>query len=120
MDLYEPSEVHQRITTLSSKSHNHQVSTPTLQKYLRIKARQFGIPVPKKAKENIALHVPCHLVLEPLYFGILPHTLIPTIFFMIPVIYIAIYHITPPILREFQALANKANAELAQKRKRKE
>lgn len=119
MDLYEPSEVLQRLATLS-KSHKHQVSTPTLQKYLRIKARQFGIPIPQKAKENVALRVPCHLVLEPLYFGVLPHTLIPTILFMIPVIYIAIYHITPPILREFQALANKANAELVQKRKRKE
>ncbi|KAK0185231.1 hypothetical protein F5146DRAFT_1166817 [Armillaria mellea] len=61
---------------------------PTRLKYARIRLVDTGVVTPGISVDRPAT-VPFIVVLEPLYFGILPATVVPTLYFLIPVVLLA-------------------------------
>ncbi|PBK93440.1 hypothetical protein ARMGADRAFT_992133 [Armillaria gallica] len=61
---------------------------PTRLKYARIRLVDTGVLTPGISVDRPAA-VPFTVVLEPLYFGILPASVVPTLYFLIPVVLLA-------------------------------
>lgn len=94
----------------------HASVTPpsTRRRYARIRAINTGVLTPSPLRPTGATNtsgsiVPFILILEPLYLGILPASVAPTIFFLIPVVALAVLAIPKAntLLSEFASLARK-------------
>ncbi|KAK0209257.1 hypothetical protein DFS33DRAFT_520428 [Desarmillaria ectypa] len=61
---------------------------PTRLKYARIRLVDTGVVAPGMSVDRPAA-VPFTVVLEPLYFGVLPASVLPTLYFLIPIVLLA-------------------------------
>ncbi|TCD62201.1 hypothetical protein EIP91_007234 [Steccherinum ochraceum] len=94
---------------------NH--TTSTRRQYARIRLVDTGVPTPPVIDASVQA-VPFTLLLEPLYFGVLPKSVIPIISFMIPVILVAIFLIAPLINKYLAAVAAQARVDVAGRREK--
>jgi hypothetical protein len=78
-----------------SQSTQH-VSRKTRRQYARIRLADTGVRVPALANTT-AEAVPFMIILEPLYFTILPASVVPTLLFLIPVVLTASIFVFPRI-----------------------
>lgn len=68
----------------------------TRRQYARIRVVEAGVRVPS-ADKNVPRDVPFNVILEPLYYGILPASVAPVLFFLIPVGALALLVVAPRI-----------------------
>ncbi|KAH7924473.1 hypothetical protein BV22DRAFT_1066690 [Leucogyrophana mollusca] len=92
------------------------LSTTTRQKYARIRVVDAGVLTPGphlKSPEFAVEPVPFILILEQLYLGILPASLLPTVCFLVPVLLAAAMTV-PYITRYLDGFVRQAREELGQ------
>lgn len=97
--------------------HKTRLTTKTRKKYARIRAVDTGVLTPTLNSHTSGKNpvqaplVPFILLLEPLYFGVLPSTVVPVLAYIVFVIIVACMSV-PILNRYFRQIALKANEEL--------
>ena len=90
----------------------------TRTKYARIRVVDAGVPTPQihpgLSNLVVAGPVPFILILEQLYWGVLPASLLPTICFLVPVLLAAAMTI-PPIVAYLDPFVRQAREDLKSK-----
>ncbi|KAH9830460.1 uncharacterized protein C8Q71DRAFT_366915 [Rhodofomes roseus] len=87
--------------------------------YARIRVVDAGVRVPTAdgSRERVTPEpVPFIVILEPLYFGMLPASVAPTVAFLVIVIIIAAFGIVPPVQRYLGRVADEVRQETASSR----
>ena len=79
-------------------------------RYARIRVVDIGVR-PPSAKPSEPEPIPFILVLEPLYLGVLPATVLPTIMFLVPLVFFAGLAV-PSVYRYLSRIAEKSREEL--------
>jgi hypothetical protein len=92
MRIYDPASLH-----AISEIHQPTLSHTTRRKYARIRLSFAGVLTPPAS--SVVDDVPFILALEPLYFGVLPQSVIPTICAIFSVIILGI-----PVAMKFNAM----------------
>jgi hypothetical protein len=90
IELYNPQALSARLSQLdtpSSSGSDPSAPLTTRLKYARIRLVDIGVLT--SPRKHHPIPVPFNLILEPLYFGILPASVIPILLFLIPVIILA-------------------------------
>lgn len=64
--------------------------------------------------------VPFNILLEPLYFGVLPESVIPILLFLVPLVLICAFVVTPMANSYFSGVVKEINKELVMRRGGKE
>ncbi|KDQ62931.1 hypothetical protein JAAARDRAFT_28899 [Jaapia argillacea MUCL 33604] len=108
--IFSPSELHNEISTPSSM-YNSTLKIPgspsmTRRKYARIRLSHTGVSIGSPQPPPVTFNV----ILEPLYFQVLPASVIPILSFLVPLVVIGIVS-TFPINRFFRGLAESARSE---------
>ncbi|KAF4573552.1 hypothetical protein EYR36_008070 [Pleurotus pulmonarius] len=92
--------------------------SPARARYARVRAVSTGVFTPKSpssASSKQRTSVPFALILEPLYFGVLPISLASTLLLMVPVVASAII-LVPRIIAHFEGIVSGARREHSAKR----
>ncbi|KAI0094990.1 hypothetical protein BDY19DRAFT_915772 [Irpex rosettiformis] len=85
-------------------------SRKTRRQYVRIRFVDTGVRVP--SKRNITVEAtPFMILLEPLYFTVLPALVVPTLLFLLPVVLVASFVIAPRIHSCLRAIAEDVRLE---------
>ncbi|KAJ7103088.1 hypothetical protein B0H15DRAFT_810873 [Mycena belliarum] len=93
----------------------HEKSVETHTKYARIRAVDTGVRTPPFNITEEAAPVAFVLVLEPLYGGVLPATVVPLLLFAVPVLALASMVLLPRVQKHVDELVVEARKELAGK-----
>jgi hypothetical protein len=91
IQVYDPETLLVRFNA-SVVLNNSEIVSTTRRKYARIRLVDTGIRTPLPHNQHKIIEsapVPFIVILEPLYFGVLPATVIPTLFFLVPVLAVA-------------------------------
>lgn len=113
MQIYNPGDIAARFAELQ------QVDTTlrgakTRRKYARIRVVDAGVPTPAQGSDTISSNsiplVPVIVILEPLYFGVLPVSVTPVLGFICLVL-LAASIAAPKITQYLQELATQAREE---------
>ncbi|KAG7451813.1 uncharacterized protein BT62DRAFT_880984 [Guyanagaster necrorhizus] len=83
---------------------------PTRLKYARIRLVDTGVLTPGKSVDR-STPIPFTVVLEPLYFGVLPASVVPILYFLVPVVLLAALTL-PWINAYLESVALKARREI--------
>ena len=89
--------------------------------YARVRVVDAGVrtPTADDSHEHATLEpISFIIVLEPLYFGVLPASVLPTVTFLAVVIIIAAYWVVPPAQRYLGVVADEVRKEVVVKRAR--
>ncbi|KAI0964556.1 hypothetical protein AcW1_001348 [Taiwanofungus camphoratus] len=90
----------------------------TRRQFARIRVVDTGVRTPAVVasalypQANAVEPVPFNLLLEPLYFGVLPASVAPIVLFLIPVILFAGLVLAPFVNRHLRAIAQEARSEI--------
>ena len=87
--------------------------------YARVRVVDAGVrtPTADDSHEHATLEpISFIIVLEPLYFGVLPASVLPTVTFLAVVIIIAAYWVVPPAQRYLGVVADEVRKEVVVKR----
>ncbi|CAL1694848.1 unnamed protein product [Somion occarium] len=84
--------------------------TATRRQHARIRAVDTGLRAPSRQKEDVK-PIPFILLLEPLYFGVLPKSVIPIVLFLVPVVLCATLVAAPFVNKFIARIAAEARLE---------
>ena len=110
MKIFDPAGI-----SLSIPASPHQQPQKTRRKYARIQLVFTGVLTPRTRPpppEAITRIIPIFLKLEPLYFGVLPESVVPVIWLMIPVVIIGAVAASKAN-KYFQSVVEEAKKEVA-------
>lgn len=82
----------------------------TRRKYVRIRLVDTGIRAPHKRNMTVEA-TPFMITLEPLYFTVLPSSVIPTLLFLLPVVLVASFYVVPRTHSYLQGIAEDIRSE---------
>ena len=94
------------------------VTVKTRRQYARIRAVDTGV-LPSTSSQRDPQPVPFILVLEPLYLGVLPASIVPVLGLLLPVILVAAFFIALRVHDHISQVAQDVEAEEARLRKEK-
>lgn len=86
--------------------------TFTRRKYARIRLVDTGVRTPTRNPAAKRAPVPFTVILEPLHFGVLPSSVVPTLLCLLPVVACAALMVAP-INRYLERIAAKAREEIS-------
>lgn len=78
--------------------------------YARIRAVTTGLRRPSPDQDRID-PIQYILLLEPLYLGVLPASIVPILLFLVPVVLLAAFAVAPRVNRSIERVAAEARAE---------
>ncbi|THH15113.1 hypothetical protein EW146_g5310 [Bondarzewia mesenterica] len=116
IQLYKPHELlsYLNISTaplLHAETVSPLSSAQTRRRFARIRLVDTGVRAPNSASASAPALVPFVVILEPLYFNVLPASLSPVLVFLAVVAGIAVL-IVPSTIRVFERLAERAKVEM--------
>ncbi|KII94249.1 hypothetical protein PLICRDRAFT_50230 [Plicaturopsis crispa FD-325 SS-3] len=123
LQVYSPEELWNRLNGSSVKTasqHGENAalgSSPTRRKYARIRAVDIGVLTPSSTPSPPVGRVPFIILLEPLYLGILPASVLPTLLFLVPLALLAGLGV-PWIYAYLERVADRAISEMERDRVR--
>ncbi|KAG6874364.1 hypothetical protein C0995_015100 [Termitomyces sp. Mi166 len=96
-------------------THTQSSASHTRLRYARIRLVDIGVLTPSHAaspKPASSIPIPFILILEPLYLGVLPPSVVPVLAYIFIVFMIACV-IVPPLIRYLEGIASQARTELS-------
>ena len=108
MEVFSPREA---LAVLGQAHPDRELSQPpsatarsTRRKYVRIRLVDTGVRAPHKRNMTVEA-TPFMITLEPLYFTVLPSSVIPTLLFLLPVVLVASLYVVPRTHSYLQGIA---------------
>ena len=108
MDIFTPVELERR---LRSEAPTLGAQRSTRVRYARIRVVDAGVRIPSLSSLPVAA-VPMIVRLEPLYFGVIPASVVPVLIYLIPVVAFASIVMVPRIHGYLAAVAADVRREL--------
>lgn len=112
IQTFSPVELSQQLGKSSYTSSLTDGQKQTRRRYARIRVVDTGVRNPL-SQAPVRGTVPFALHLEPLYFGVVPSSVVPVILFLLPLVAITAFFIAPRIHRYMASIAVDAKAELS-------
>jgi len=112
--IYTPSQI-ERLLDTSTNVTSIPPNTRTRNLYAKIRLIDTGVPTPSSHPPPIQT-VAFLAILEPLYFGLIPQSLVPTVLFLIPVILLSGFFVFPKILAYLEGVVEVARKEVGARR----
>ncbi|KAI0327649.1 hypothetical protein GY45DRAFT_1372973 [Cubamyces sp. BRFM 1775] len=116
IDIYSPEQLAAQLRSSLKDVPRHSSDKPTLtrKKFARIRVVHSGVFTPSPGNANRTVEpIPFNVLVEPLYLGVLPASLIPTVAFLLVVVAVAGFVVLPRVNRALFAAAEEVKAEIA-------